>query len=423
MIFFGLLMVALVCAQPTTPRPMSTTLLGNTTSTKASPTTAAAATPTGCQPGLAPCVCDTGMRCYSGVCQENMCINVRNASCVPAPDSSHPDVCMLYDQEFGAFSCQDGMCKSCTTGARHCACRSGGTCSDPMDKCEPFGPKNRSRCFPRTGCVGCPCVRVTNACDDGLCVSGVCTLPTTTTTPRPTTTTRPVCPASDMKAWNTCDMNARKCYASVSANVTICDCYVTYVSCISVNPADCPYFVAVKNGIQNACHLINCTSCEPTPPPAPTLPNVACDNARVERRAMCTYPGSMSEDTQRLVMAAQVGVISAVTMRICASLRAYLVCSRRILEAGTCDTAGLDIDYSSLGGRTMLCSFNKTAALLKDIECDMCTALTEPLVMGEPATVPGGGSTAALDTGGGCRLSTVLGAVLATAVFLQLAGN
>jgi hypothetical protein len=341
-----------------------------------------------------------------------------------------PDVCMLYDQEFGAFSCQDGMCKSCTSGARHCTCLSGGFCSDPIDKCEQFGPKNRTRCFPRTGCVGCPCVRVTNACDDGLCVSGVCTLPTTTTTPRPTTTsppptptTEPQCPAIKYQAWLKCTTAYVKCLTLNAMNTTepSCTCLIPNLSCISAERATCQYYDTVLSGLQDSCRAQNCTSCgrATTQPPAP---NPACDAARVQAHAMCTYPGSMSEDTQRLVMAAQVGVISAVTMRICASLRAYLVCSRRILEAGTCDTAGLDIEYSSLGGRTMLCSFNKTAALLKDIECDMCTALTEPLVMGEPATVPGG-STAALDTGGGCRLSAVLGAVLATAVFLQLAGN
>jgi hypothetical protein len=433
MILFCLFTAALVCAQTTTPRSTTTnTVLSNTTSARVSSTTVAtsAATTTLCRPGVAPCVCDTGMRCYSGVCQENMCINVRNATCEPAPDSAHPDVCILYDQEFGTgFCCQGGACKSCTVGARHCPCLSNGACSSRVDKCEPFGPKNRTRCFPRTGCVGCPCVPVTNACDDGLCMSGVCVVPTTTTTttlPAPATMkTIGGCPAADFYVWSSCDSVFQSCLTKVAkANGTrddFCKCSVAYVACYFARPAACDLYNTSATKILDYCRsVVNCSSCEPTQPPPP---NLACEAARVQQGSMCLYPGSMRDDTSRLVMAAQVGVISAVTMRICASLRAYLACSRRILEAGTCDASSVDIVYyPSLGGPTYLCSYNKTAALLKDIECDMCTALSEPPVPGVSSFAPGstGSIVATNDVSAGERLASVCGVLLAVVVCLAI---
>lgn len=243
-------------------------------------------------------------------------------------------------------------------------------------------------------------------------------------TPQPT---KPPCPAADdFVGLTACGVTARDCVLAAAANnrtAEYCSCYEAFLSCISARPtfSMCDGFDVTKKSYQDACRARNCTSCGSTMPPAPTPPLAPCDLAAMQQRAMCTdtYP-DMGSDTYRLVMAAQVGVVSAVTVRICASLRAYLVCSRRILEAAACDTTGLDVQYGGIGGRVALCRDSKGAALLKDVDCDMCTALTEPLVPGVPTSASSGSTTAvaSADTNisTGHRLTVVLGLVLAVAI-------
>ncbi len=232
-------------------------------------------------------------------------------------------------------------------------------------------------------------------------------------TPQPT---EPLCPVDDSAALTACGTKVGECVKSAGGTVdNVCPCYGGYISCISSNPAlaECTGFNATKKSFLDACRTLKCASCGPTMPPAPTPPLSPCELAQMQQRTMCTdaYPGTVGGDAYRLVMAAQLGVISAVTTRICASLREYLVCSRRILEAGTCNTTALDIEYL---GRSSLCRDSKLPTLLKDIDCNVCTALTDPLVPGTPIPAPGGSTTAvaSADTNTGHRLAAALGLAL-----------
>jgi hypothetical protein len=186
---------------------------------------------------------------------------------------------------------------------------------------------------------------------------------------------------------NTTD-KAKKCTCFQTSSA----CYKSIKSCFEMQaPAPTPAQQG-RAGLAACMAETGCTEAQCLKPGDP------CVLAEMQQSSMCAYEGSGSvlEDGQRLMAAARIGVISAVTKRICASLRAYLVCSRRVFETGMCDTSKVDIAYAGTGIRiTFLCWDNQTAALLKDIECDMCSALPgfPPLVPGATSMAPNGSAS------------------------------
>ncbi len=237
-----------------------------------------------------------------------------------------------------------------------------------------------------------------------------------------------LCSGVELTAATTSD---RKCTDVYAACVTTtdkakkCACYQTYRSCTKsikacIERPTAPTTPQQESAALAACvTATGCTEAQCLNPGDPAFER--CVLAEMQQRSMCAYEGSgsMDDDTRRLMAAAKIGVISAVTKRICSSLRAYLVCSRRVLEAGMCDTSKVDIAYADFGVRdTFLCRDNETAALLKDIECDMCSALPgfPPLVPGATSMAPNG--PASKEASSSHRLATSFMFALATILYI-----
>ena len=271
-----------------------------------------------------------------------------------------------------------------------------------------------------------------------FCVLATVVLAQTTTEALATTTAQTTVPAIStslcsaaevsavLETFQTCSNAYTACSTADKDKAKKCACYQTLITCSkSVKscfemPTGAPPTAQQERAALAACvTTTGCTEAQCLKPGDPAVEK--CVLAEMQQRSMCAYEGSgsMSEDTRRLMAAAKIGVISAVTKRICSSLRAYLVCSRRVLEAGMCDTSKVDIAYADIGVRdTFLCRDNQTAAMLKDIECDMCSALPgfPPLAPSPTSMAPNG--PASKEASSSHRLATSFMFALATILYI-----
>jgi hypothetical protein len=140
-------------------------------------------------------MCEAGLACSQFFCRPSATTPIATSNCQPSKKHTEPDECMQHPAGVTPVphSCQTGRCAPCTPGATLCTCNSAGQCSSGTDSCTPVTHLGvqQLRCYPRAGCLGCPCIGVENACQEGICISAVCTR---MLTPPPTQPGGPVLP-------------------------------------------------------------------------------------------------------------------------------------------------------------------------------------------------------------------------------------
>jgi hypothetical protein len=143
-------------------------------------------------------MCEAGLACSQSFCRPSATTPIATTPCQPSVKNIEPDACMQHPSGVTPVphSCQTGRCAPCTPGATLCTCNSG-QCSSGTDSCLPVTALGvqQLRCYPRTGCLGCPCTNpgVENSCQDGICISAICTR---MLTPPPTQAVVPVPPTT-----------------------------------------------------------------------------------------------------------------------------------------------------------------------------------------------------------------------------------